>query len=866
MGATAEALTGVGRRRIIERPRLTRLLDETSARVIMLIAPAGYGKTTLARQWLDDRPHAWYQAGVASSDVAALGLGLADTACTLLPDVGRRLREWLPTSRGPEDEVGTIARFLSEDLGGWPDDAWFVIDDYQLLSSAASEDLIRSLFAGGERRLLLTSRQRPVWSSARELLYGSAFELGQSSLAMNAEEANAVLPARNAETAGGLVALADGWPAVIGLAALMPHAIAFDVILPEELHDYLAAELFASLPEGVRDQLCGLALLPVVSREGADAMLGPHAEDVLAAARYAGMFSSPRGQNPAFHPLLRTFLIQKLHDLPNEDRSYAVTRAADFLIQGGFWGEAFSLIADFGRPDLLDRLFVRAIADLTKQGRLATLREWVDFAKRHQLSSPYKDLAEAELLFRQGRYQRGGVLARAAASALDPDDPLLSVAHFRAGQNRYFVDDAAGGLHDFRAAYESARSVADARNALWGQFAAAQELESLEALELLDKLESLGSADSDAAARNLCGRVIVAMQHGPAVPAPPELKAARATAEEATDPLIRSGLWRVLAGAFVLSAEYSLAVEAVEGALRDAEDFHLDFARPHALVSNIAANIGLRRFSQARSLLHEVEQAACEMNDPYLTANADMLRCRLFLNEGSYEAAIDAVSGTWSRGPTPARQMEFAVMKATALACGGDPRSAMALLRQVEDASRLVEPRLLLHWSRCLCLLQLGEPQAMPEIRKAYDATLSSKAFDVFVFASRLHPKILMALAEDKSLHEGLAAVLTRSNDYSVVRAHGIAAPRPRPSQTQILTPREREVYELLGEGRSNREIARALFISEPTVKVHVQHILRKLGLHTRLEVALHVVKTQQLQAHAEEDDAAAEGSPARSS
>ena len=41
-----------GRQRIIKRPRLTRLLDESRSRFLMLIAPAGYGKTTLAREWL----------------------------------------------------------------------------------------------------------------------------------------------------------------------------------------------------------------------------------------------------------------------------------------------------------------------------------------------------------------------------------------------------------------------------------------------------------------------------------------------------------------------------------------------------------------------------------------------------------------------------------------------------------------------------------------------------------------------------------------------------------------------------------------------------------------------------------------------
>ena len=54
----------VGRRRIIKRPRLTRLLDEANARLVLLVAPAGYGKTTLARQWLAEgrRQHAWYTA------------------------------------------------------------------------------------------------------------------------------------------------------------------------------------------------------------------------------------------------------------------------------------------------------------------------------------------------------------------------------------------------------------------------------------------------------------------------------------------------------------------------------------------------------------------------------------------------------------------------------------------------------------------------------------------------------------------------------------------------------------------------------------------------------------------------------------
>jgi DNA-binding NarL/FixJ family response regulator len=55
-----------------------------------------------------------------------------------------------------------------------------------------------------------------------------------------------------------------------------------------------------------------------------------------------------------------------------------------------------------------------------------------------------------------------------------------------------------------------------------------------------------------------------------------------------------------------------------------------------------------------------------------------------------------------------------------------------------------------------------------------------------------------------------------------------------KPSELGDLTRRESEVYGLLEEGRSNREIATTLYISEATVKVHVGHILEKLGVRSR--------------------------------
>jgi DNA-binding NarL/FixJ family response regulator len=59
-----------------------------------------------------------------------------------------------------------------------------------------------------------------------------------------------------------------------------------------------------------------------------------------------------------------------------------------------------------------------------------------------------------------------------------------------------------------------------------------------------------------------------------------------------------------------------------------------------------------------------------------------------------------------------------------------------------------------------------------------------------------------------------------------------------QPTELAALSAREREVLALVAQGRSNREIADALVISETTARNHVSHILEKLGLHRRGEAA----------------------------
>jgi DNA-binding NarL/FixJ family response regulator len=64
------------------------------------------------------------------------------------------------------------------------------------------------------------------------------------------------------------------------------------------------------------------------------------------------------------------------------------------------------------------------------------------------------------------------------------------------------------------------------------------------------------------------------------------------------------------------------------------------------------------------------------------------------------------------------------------------------------------------------------------------------------------------------------------------------------PESPEALTQRETEVLKLLARGKANKQIARDLFVEEKTVKTHVSSILRKLGVKSRTQAALHAVRT----------------------
>ena len=89
--------------RIIERPRLINALDDSGSKTILLLAPAGYGKTTLARQWTKTAGRAiWLSCTPTHRDVVTLAGEVADQLMPFEESAQRAVREYVRAQNTPQ--------------------------------------------------------------------------------------------------------------------------------------------------------------------------------------------------------------------------------------------------------------------------------------------------------------------------------------------------------------------------------------------------------------------------------------------------------------------------------------------------------------------------------------------------------------------------------------------------------------------------------------------------------------------------------------------------------------------------------------------------------------------------------------------
>ncbi len=274
-----------GQAAVVSRPALWERLG--AARVTVVSAPPGSGKTVLLRSWLA-RPGlaeraAWVSAARGERDPQQFWLSVLDALRQTVP--GSTLVRELTAA--PDLDGWAIVERLLKDLAPLRDQAWLVIDDLHELGSAEALRQLELLVmrAPGELRFVLATRHDVRLGLHRLRLEGELAEIREPDLRFTLAETADLFAAAGMELGGPVVVMlhdrTEGWAAGLRLAALSlaghpdPERFAAEFSGSERtVAEYLLAEVLERQPELVRRLLLRTSVLEQVNGELADLLTG----------------------------------------------------------------------------------------------------------------------------------------------------------------------------------------------------------------------------------------------------------------------------------------------------------------------------------------------------------------------------------------------------------------------------------------------------------------------------------------------------------------------------------------------------------------------------------------------------------------
>jgi LuxR family maltose regulon positive regulatory protein len=820
---------------IIERPRLIKLMEESGARVIVLHAPAGYGKTTLARQWLSEKGHraAWYRCTTSSTDVAALAKSMASAFDASHGDLAERVVQRISTSASPETDATKLASMFSERPVDRDPLEWLVIDDYQILDGASgAERFVQHLVSGINARVLVTSRLRPSWVYPKDIVYGDVLEIDRTLLAMTEAEAREALGIVG-DQPNSLIANARGWPAVIGLAATVP-TIRNECDVPSALLEFLASEVFDNLDDVVKEALLCLSLSPSGTQNDVVALVGADRGDAIQPAVVAGFFSPATPETSELHPLLRTFLRTRLSQTPSALQT-AARKLVSLYLQQRRWDDAFQVAAEAGSKDLALEILNSAFDELLNERRIATLARWMHAMDDYEPARPLLDLGAAELAFREGLHDKAHRLAVESSRGFDDASPRKAQVLIRAGQAASQADKVQEARALFLRAGALAGSAHEHREALLGELFAALELESEDLEALVDQVRELPSDDLDTDMRRESALLVVALRTGGLFAAVERAEPYRELIGRVQDPFARAAFTNALAHASNATARYRTALDLTRIQAAFARRSGFNFAVPHTLHAEAMALMGLGQTERAHRTISALSERATATRDVHFGLNASVLRARLLLITGQVQEALDDLTGPPDERASAGLRAEYVATRSLALLAAGRTDDALRAAGEAVVATRwLAESAVLVSFVESAARLR-GSQRTDEVAYNVLRLVAVTGQVDVFVIAFRAlpHAGTEIVSASSTTLRERAFSrvEVPPDLDFGIQRvSRGPAMP---------LSTRELDVYELLCRGMTNREIAAQLFLSEKTVKVHLRHIYEKLGVKTRTQAAL---------------------------
>ncbi|HEY4433822.1 MAG TPA: LuxR C-terminal-related transcriptional regulator [Candidatus Cybelea sp.] len=621
----------------------------------------------------------------------------------------------------------------------------------------------------------------------------------------------------------GIVAEARGWPAVIGLAAMRGSDDVTSGLPPDDLYRFFAEDLFRLASPQLRDAMFRLA---VAGLDAGNALLGSERLNLIEEGAKQGFIAGD-----ALHPLLRRFLLAKLQEADGMTIHEIVSAGVEALAERSRWDDCLFVLEEFPDPTLILTTLDRSLAQLLDSGQIVTVSRWVELAAREGLDDPLLLLAQAEIALRRRDPARAQAVGEEAGSLLSGD--LASRGYLVASFAAHFSDDPPETSRLCELALSNAVSPQSRLNALWLTFSNAMERSIDDAVAIFQQLKSLTDFGPCHALRLRSAEGLLLCQSGNVNASIRALDVATGLLPDCTDPFARTNLLHYLSYVQLLAARYENALSVADELANESRESNLQFGLEYATLRRAGAYTGLRRIGLAHAAIEELRRPPTAAPD-FVSSNVVLHRVRLAITVGDLDRALALLTTEIKGGDRPAFRGEVRGYKAIVAAALGDVAAATRALKGEKVDGAYIEAQSLQDVASLIAKVRAGCPHA--EAIALLTTLFSRGVLDALMIGYRAYAP-LAGLVVGTDLESRMAALLTDSRDFDVAKAMGLNVPREaRPRQR--LSSREREVYELLAQGRSNQEIAKTLFISESTTKVHVRHIFEKLGVHSRAEAA----------------------------
>jgi LuxR family maltose regulon positive regulatory protein len=873
---------------LVARPRLIQRLDKGLRNghcLFLVVAPAGYGKTTLVTDWLGQTAtsSAWLLLDQGDNDPIRFFTYIVAALQALDLKVGQSLLETFHTMpQSPE----ALACPLINDLASVDRPIILALDDYHRITDGLIQEAMAFLLdhAPLHLHLVVLTRADPSLPLPRLRVRERMTEVRDRDLRFTPEEMTTFFNSIHrlnlpAEQIAALESRTEGWPAGVQLAALSlqgcsaERATQFVSAFSGSHHyviDYLADEVLHHQPDEVQSFLLQTSILDRLTGPLCDAVLGGRSDSdrMLMELERKNLFLIPLDNERKwyrYHHLFSDLLFRRLKATQSHGLGELYLRAAAWLEQNGYLGNAVDYALKAQEYELAFRLMDQIKSSLWNRGEVRMLLSWFNTVPEELVRShPDWSIVRGGCFMLVGCFDEAEKWLQAAEDGLGPMTASDRHAVLRIQRILLYRSVCARFRGEFSRAIALSQSgldrtltteVRDRGSALLflGQAHYCAGNTDLAEQVLIDAMQTTRTAGHSAAYLNACHylaqlRVLQGRLHEASTIYE---QATRFAGEQETP--VQAGT--EYTGLGDLKREWNqleaAAVEIQKGLeLAEAGDFI------HFLTDVYPARVRLamaqKDWETAWSSIQKAEQVARRCSTSIELENLQASRARLHLAQGNLAKAGQWVEtlraemkGVDFAGPFgPQQEFELLTLARIWLAQGKTDQAA-SLLERIRSAAedskrygRVLEAQML----QALVNQAAGnEAQAVEELSRV-------------LIQAEPEGYVRLFLDEGAPMAKLLCKVSTRTTtelrDYAgrlLTAYYGELAKQPVPLAKALqggpliepLTERELEVLHLIAAGWSNREIADKLVISVRTVKKHVENIHAKLGVQSRTQAAV---------------------------